>query len=478
MGIEQFVIGGLAFIFILGAAVVIHEFGHFAVAKLLGIRVETFSVGFGPRLFGRKWGTTDYRVSAIPLGGYVKLGGDESNAPIEGEGASDIPPEEQFNLRPRWQRIAVAVAGPVMNIITALAIPFVGAMMFGVPVTPTSPVVARIAPNSAAQEAGLQPGDRIVSFNGLENPTFDRIRGDALVVPDQPQPIPISIERNGQRIDLTITPKVRKEGTESIGDLGFLPDYGVVPVLISGVDPESAAAKAGLQAGDRLLAINNETIRNSEQARQYIREFKDQQLQLKVERNGQQVDITSGVNRVRDANGGERTQLGVFLSDDPLRQSVGIAGAARYAVNFNLEILRLTGRALKQFFTGQRSARNTISGPIGIARAASTSANELGWAGVFGMLGFLSLSLGVFNLLPIPVLDGGAIFILLLEAVLSWVGIKLSMTLRERIQQVGFVMLLLLMVFVISNDILKEASIFRGDGADKPAQTAPAAPQK
>ncbi len=478
MGIEQFVIGGLAFIFILGAAVVIHEFGHFAVAKLLGIRVETFSVGFGPRLFGRKWGTTDYRVSAIPLGGYVKLGGDESNAPIEGEGASDIPPEEQFNLRPRWQRIAVAVAGPIMNIITALAIPFVGALMFGVPVTPTSPVVARIAPNSAAQEAGLQPGDRIVSFNGLENPTFDRIRGDALVVPDQPQPIPISIERNGQRIDLTITPKVRKEGTESIGDLGFLPDYGVVPVLISGVDPESAAAKAGLQAGDRLLAINNETIRNSEQARQYIREFKDQQLQLKVERNGQQVDITSGVNRVRDANGGERTQLGVFLSDDPLRQSVGIAGAARYAVNFNLEILRLTGRALKQFFTGQRSARNTISGPIGIARAASTSANELGWAGVFGMLGFLSLSLGVFNLLPIPVLDGGAIFILLLEAVLSWVGIKLSMTLRERIQQVGFVMLLLLMVFVISNDILKEASIFRGDGADKPAQTAPAAPQK
>ncbi len=478
MGIEQFVIGGLAFIFILGAAVVIHEFGHFAVAKLLGIRVETFSVGFGPRLFGRKWGTTDYRVSAIPLGGYVKLGGDESNAPIEGEGASDIPPEEQFNLRPRWQRIAVAVAGPVMNIITALAIPFVGALMFGVPVTPTSPVVARIAPNSAAQEAGLQPGDRIVSFNGLDNPTFDRIRGDALVVPDQPQPIPISIERNGQRIDTAITPKVRKEGTESIGDLGFLPDYGVVPVLISGVDPESAAAKAGLQAGDRLLAINNETIRNSEQARQYIREFKDQQLQLKVERNGQQVDITSGVNRVRDAQGGERTQLGVFLSDDPLRQSVGIAGAARYAVNFNLEILRLTGRALKQFFTGQRSARNTISGPIGIARAASTSANELGWAGVFGMLGFLSLSLGVFNLLPIPVLDGGAIFILLLEAVLSWVGIKLSMTLRERIQQVGFVMLLLLMVFVISNDILKEASIFRGDGADKPAQTAPAAPQK
>src|SRR3954468_7640884 len=119
----NYIIGGLAFIFILGAAVVIHEFGHFAVAKLLKIRVETFSVGFGPRLFGRRWGTTDYRVSAIPLGGYVKLGGDESNSPIEGAGASDIPPQEQFNLRPKWQKIAVALAGPVMNIIPALAIP-------------------------------------------------------------------------------------------------------------------------------------------------------------------------------------------------------------------------------------------------------------------------------------------------------------------------------------------------------------------
>src|SRR5437868_12706820 len=145
-----YIIGGLAFIFILGAAVVIHEFGHFAVAKLLKIRVETFSVGFGPRLFGREWGTTDYRVSAIPLGGYVKLGGDESNSPIEGEGASDIPPGEQFILRPRWQKFLVAVAGPVMNILTALAIPFIAGLLWGVPVTPTSPLVSDVLPNSAA----------------------------------------------------------------------------------------------------------------------------------------------------------------------------------------------------------------------------------------------------------------------------------------------------------------------------------------
>src|ERR1051325_3294482 len=137
----SYLIYPLAFIFILGSAVVIHEFGHFLVAKLFKIRVETFSAGFGPRIIGKKWGHTDYRISAIPLGGYVKLGGDESNAPIEGEGAADIPDEERFDLRPRWQRVLVAVAGPVMNVLNALAIPFAGALMYGVPATP-APVVS------------------------------------------------------------------------------------------------------------------------------------------------------------------------------------------------------------------------------------------------------------------------------------------------------------------------------------------------
>src|SRR5213082_1122579 len=161
----------LPFICVLGAAVVLHEFGHFLVAKLLKIRVETFSVGFGPRLIGRKWGTSDYRVSAIPLGGYVKLGGDESNAPIEGEGASDIPAHERFDLRPRWQRIAVALAGPIMNILTALAIPLSAGLLYGIPSTPT-PVVSSVAPAGAAEVAGLRPGDRIVSFNGTPNPDW------------------------------------------------------------------------------------------------------------------------------------------------------------------------------------------------------------------------------------------------------------------------------------------------------------------
>src|SRR5258708_3544938 len=153
----------LPFIAVLGAAVVLHEFGHFLVAKLFRIRVETFSVGFGPRLIGRKWGTTDYRVSAIPLGGYVKLGGDESNAPIEGEGASDIPACERFDLRPRYQRVLVGLAGPAMNILTALTIPFAAALMYGVPSMP-APVVSLVRQGRSVCEARMKPSAWSLGF--------------------------------------------------------------------------------------------------------------------------------------------------------------------------------------------------------------------------------------------------------------------------------------------------------------------------
>jgi len=464
MGIFQnpTVISILAFIFILGAAVTLHEFGHFLVAKLLKIRVETFSFGFGPRLFGRKIGTTDYRISLVPLGGYVKLGGDESNSPIEGEGASDIPANERFDLRPRYQRILVALAGPVMNILTAISIPFAGAMIYGVQATPP-PVVRQVIPGGAAEAAGLQPGDRIVVFDGNENPKWRTVADDALLSPGQP--IPLEVERNGQRIKLSIKPTPHTEEGETAGFLDFLPDYGAVPIVVRAVEPNTPAAEAGLQVGDRFVAVNGEAVKSAEQVTQLIREHKGQPITLRVERKGQPVDITATPRRLSDG----RERLGFSPDEEIPYQRVGMASALSTAVDANLEIVRVTGKALGQLFTGKRSVRNTISGPIGIYRVASTSAIKLGWAGVFSMLGFLSLNLGVFNLLPIPVLDGGAIFLLLIEGLLAIVGMKISMGVRERIQQVGFVVVILLMVFVITNDLLKQASIWRGDGTAPPA---------
>jgi regulator of sigma E protease len=459
----SYLIYPLAFIFILGSAVVLHEFGHFLVAKLFKIRVETFSVGFGPRLFGKKWGQTDYRVSAIPLGGYVKLGGDESNAPIEGEGAADIPTQERFDLRPRWQRILVALAGPVMNVLTALAIPLAGALMYGAPAVP-APIVSSMASGGASEAAGLQRGDRIVSFNGIEHPKWDTIRGDALLSPGQP--LPVVVERNGQRVPLTITPVPRTEDGDTAGFLDFVPDYGDVPVVLRQVDADSPASEAGLQPGDQLLAIGGQPVKSAEQVSRFVSEHKTEPITLTVKRDGRQMDITATARKLSDG----KERLGFSQAEDIPLIPVGFVGAATYAVNSNLEILRLTGKALGQFFTGQRSARNTLSGPVGIYKAAGSAVERYGWGGFFTTLAFLSLNLGIFNLLPIPVLDGGAIFLLLIEGGLATVGMKLSLRVRDRIQQVGFVMVLLLMVFVVTNDLLKTFS--RGS-SDKPAVTTP-----
>src|SRR5437764_7749474 len=260
--LQSGIIGILALIFILGAAVILHEFGHFIVAKLFKIRVETFSVGFGPRLFGKKWCDTDYRVSAIPLGGYVKLGGDESNAPIEGEGAPDIPPEQSFDLRPRWQRILVAIAGPVMNIITALSIPFAGALIYGVQLAPP-PVVRQVIPGGAADVAGLKPGDRIVLFDGKPNPRWRTIADDALLSPGVA--IPIDVDRNGQPLSLTIKTTPHTEQRETAGFLQLLQAKVTAPLVLREVVPNSPAADANLLPGDRILSANGEAVKSAEQ---------------------------------------------------------------------------------------------------------------------------------------------------------------------------------------------------------------------
>jgi regulator of sigma E protease len=350
-----------------------------------------------------------------------------------------------------------------MNILTALAIPFVAAMIYGVPATP-HPVVSYVTPGGAAHQAGLKPGDRIVSFNGTQNPTWSVIEGDALLSPGTP--LPILISRNGQDIALTIKPTVRTENGESAGFLDFIPDYGDIPVVVNDVGVGSPAEEAGLRKGDRVVVVGGQDVRVAAQVTEYIRGHDAQAIQFTVERDGQKTDLTTPTRRL--PNG----KIGISIGDKMPLQKAGIFASFNHAYQSNLQILRLTGKALGQLFTGQRSVRNTLSGPIGIYQAAQKSVEAFGWEGVFGMLGFLSLNLGIFNLLPIPVLDGGAIFLLLIEGLLSLVGLSISTVVRDRIQQVGFVMVLLLMVFVITNDILKKVGV--GQPPDTPPASAPA----
>lgn len=438
-------------LFILGIAINIHEFGHFIVGKIFGMRIEAYSFfGLGPRLFGFKRGHTDYRISAIPLGAYVKFYGDEATAPLEG-GSSEtepIPDSELFELRPRWQKFLVMIGGPFMNIMLALAIPFVSALINGVPAMPT-PTVAHLKADGAAAKAGVQIGDKIVSFNGVENPTWRNIELDTALLPEKN--IPLVVERSGERVNLTVMPTKESAFGQSIGSLDLQPDFGIVPVFVGTVGANTPAAEAGIVTGDRIISINGATARNSGQVSGLIQRDKDAPLKIVLERDGKTREITTQVRKLDD--GTERLGIG-FSSASRNLEPANAASALSYAWQTNLSILEGTGKALMQVLTGNRSARDAgVSGPIGIFQQSANVAQSLGWEGVIMMLMAISLSLGVFNLLPIPMLDGGQIMVLFIDKVFSLFGKPLSMAVREKIQIVGFGLIMLLMISVIYLDV-------------------------
>ena len=442
----------LSVIFVLGIAINIHEFGHFAVAKLLGMRVDAYSFfGLGPRIWGFKYGQTDYRISAIPLGAYVKLYGDESNSGLEGEDdkSDPVPDSELYELRPRWQKFLVMIGGPFMNIMLALAIPFFGAWFSGLPSMP-APVVGIVKSGGAAEQASIKVGDRIVNFDGVENPTWERVRNDSLIAPERE--IPVVVERGGQRLPLTIKPtRVEKDGN-ALGMLDLEPDTGIEPVVTVAVLPDRPAAQGGLQVGDKVLSVNGQPVRNSNELTNQIRENKDAPLKMAVERNGARQDLN-----MQAADDGGVFRIGANFDRDEKsmpREPVSIGRAASYAVNTNLEIIRLTGKVFGQLFAGQRSVKDAgLAGPIGIVQIISKVVSEQGFIGLVSILALISLNLGVFNLLPIPMLDGGQIAVLAIEGLLGLFGLTLSMAIKEKIQLVGLAVILLLMVTTIFFDI-------------------------
>ncbi len=416
------------------------------------MRVEAYSFfGLGPRIWGKKIGHTDYRISAIPLGAYVKLYGDEATGALEGgESEGEVVPEsELYELRPRWQKFLVMIGGPFMNILLALAIPFFGALMMGLPSMP-APVVGVIKTGGAAEQASIKLGDRIVQFDGVENPTWGRIEHDALVMPEKE--VSIVVEREGQKLPLKIKPsKVVKDGNV-MGTLDLEPDMGVEPVVVNAVSPDKPAALAGLQAGDKVLTFNGQPIRNSSEVPNLIRGTNGVPIKLLVERGGERKELTVQPKQEDDGN----FKVGAAFAPEQImtREPANIAQAATFAVNSNLEIIRLTGKVFGQLFSGERSAKDAgLAGPIGIVQIISKVVHEQGFAGLVSILALISLNLGVFNLLPIPMLDGGQIALLAVEGFLGLFGIAVSMAVKEKIQLVGLGIILLLMVTTIFFDI-------------------------
>ncbi len=443
----------LAVIFVLGVAINIHEFGHFIVGKILGMRVEAYSFfGLGPRIWGFKRGHTDYRIGAIPLGAYVKFYGDEATSSLEG-GSSDgetVPDSELFELRPRWQKFLVMLGGPFMNIVLAIAIPMGLGLMYGVP-SPTSTEVGFVRTDGAADKAGIEVGDNVVAFDGTNNPTWMRIQEDTFLLPEKKTPI--TVERDGKAIELSITPtKIVRDGNE-LGALDLYSKDEVATITLNSVEEGKPAAKAGLKEGDEVVSINGTLIPGQADMLIAVLKAKDNPMEIVVNRDGVEKEFVVKAEKIDE----KTYRIGVRLgSNSNIRlEPTGVVGALSYAFDANWRIIRLTGKAFGQMFAGDRPVGDGIAGPIGIIDIISKVVLSAGFLGVLNILMVISLNLGIFNLLPIPMLDGGQIAVLGVEAVLALCGMKLSMAIKEKIQIVGLGLILLLMVVVVYFDISK-----------------------
>ncbi len=424
----------LAFLFVLGVLVFVHELGHFLMARRHGVRVLTFSLGFGPKVL--KWvrGETEYCISAIPLGGYVKMAGETPDDPRSGAG-------DEFLSKTKWQRFQILIMGPAMNVLLALVV-MTGVLYHGAPVPAYEdqpPVVGTVLAGSVAERAGIRPGDRILSVAGTPVDTWERFF--LQVMPRAEREVALEIERDGARQALKVVPAPQTKF--EMGDIGVLPE---MHPQIRSVSPGGAAEQAGLQAGDVILAVKGEQITRDRGLVKIINEHPGQPLTLSVRRAGEVREIT--VTPVLDGDVG---RIGVGLSpyeerviEPTLVQAVGMS------VRQNLEWSTLIFQALAQLVSGEASPRQ-LMGPIAIGQMAGDAA-QVSWIALFGLMAMISLNLGLINLLPIPVLDGGHIFIMALEGVARR---DFSMKVKEKMLLVGFVVLMTLMVTVIYNDLTR-----------------------
>lgn len=421
----------LAFIFALGVIIVVHEAGHLLMAKAFGVRVLTFSVGFGKRLWGFRRGETDYRVSAVPLGGYVRLGGENPDE------ATDDPRE--FLNKPRWQRVLVYLAGPAMNVVLSIvlfaALFMVGIQVMSIPETP--PVVSGVQEGSSAAAAGLKRGDLIVKAKGKAVETWEDLFYTMAGSPEQP--VPLEIRREEQTLAVTVTP-----GRVPRLDLGDL--AGIIPSLrpqIVEVIAGQPAAAAGFQAGDEIRAVDGQPILDQDSFIEIISQRAGQQVEVLVVRDGR--DLTLPVTP-RDEGGSGKigVRIGFF-------QRYGPAQAVVQSVRYNVQTVEDIFTVLGKVFSRELSAKGALTGPIGIAAQSGQEARK-GFKYLLHLMGFISISIAVMNLMPIPILDGGQILILLVESVIRR---DLSLRLKEVISQVGFVLILMLMLTVIWFDLVK-----------------------
>jgi regulator of sigma E protease len=432
----------LAFAFVLGVLVFVHELGHFLAAKRVGIRVLKFQLGFNPTVVSFRRGDTEYGIGALPLGGYVKMAGESPEEPRSGR-------TDEFLSKTKWQRFQVLIMGPVMNI--ALAFVLTAVVLYQGAEVPAYedqiPVVGSVTADSPAAGVDIQPGDRIVRVGDRSVETWQQFF--VAIGSRADRETTLTLDRKGQQIERTVTPVVPPGQNQfEIGDIGVLPD---IHPHVRSVSPGEPAEKAGLKTGDIVLAVNDKRVNVSSQLKEAIAKHPEETISMLILRDGREQTITATPKRV-----GSEGLLGIGIGDEMKRIELGLVEAITLSFKRNVEYGAVIFQTVWGLITAETSPKQ-LMGPVAIAQLSGESA-ELGWIALFGLMSMISLNLGILNLLPIPVLDGGHILIMALEGIARR---DFSMRVKEKMLLAGFVVLMMLMVTVIYNDLTRISWIER-----------------
>jgi regulator of sigma E protease len=429
----------LGIVLVLGTMILVHEYGHFLAARLFGVRVEVFSIGFGPRLFGWRRGETDYRISALPLGGYVRMAGQDLS-----ENRTGAP--DELLSKTRWQRAVIALAGPVVNLIMPVVL--LGGYFIAVgipyPASYDRPVeVIALAKNSSVAAAGLQIGDRVVEINGVPTPTREK----AISVAAQAGPgsvLHMVVEKDGKRRNITLPPA-------SPSELDWPFGYPPVPPVIDQVLSNKPAQRAGMRSGDLVLSINGQHISTWLEFVDAIKNSGGQPALIKVRRGNSEVNLTVEPQPNTGEHGETVYQIGVMPMDgETSYRREGVVKSVQLAAGATANGVREVVGVVGKLFSGKVSVRQ-LQSVVGISREAGLAVKR-GPFHVIQLMALISLNLGILNLLPIPILDGGHILLLGIEGVMRR---DLSASFKERFIQVGFVFILVILAIVMYNDVLR-----------------------
>jgi regulator of sigma E protease len=423
------------YLVLIGVMILVHELGHYWAARFFDVKVETFSFGFGPRLFGFKRGDTDFRFSALLFGGYVKMAGDQP-----GDEANTDP--RNLLAKPRWQRLIITFAGPAINVILAIVLMTgIDTVHFPTMPTPPDPVVGYVGPGGGAAKAGIHEGDQVVQFDDVSDPTWTDIQIKELSSPKQP--VNVIVKRDGERMHFTLTPAM--DPKQGVGDLVWAPQ---TEVRVSSIEPGMAADRAGLQTGDILVSANGLPLWSTVRLHEIEHDTDGKPLDVLYSRKGVQSHVSITPEK-RDLDGlGLHWVIGLKLEPRIEYTKLPVRDAFVQSLRQNGEGAKVIFQFLEKIVE-RRMSPISIAGPVEIAHMSGQAARE-GPATYFQLMAMVSLNLAIVNLLPIPILDGGVILMLLIEMLMRR---DMDLRMKEAVVKVGFVFLMVVVIFTIYNDI-------------------------